>query len=308
VPQGRSIVGFIGLGAIGSPIAERLIRGGEDLVVHNRTAAKAIPFRTGARIAPYPVVAADEADIVFACLTTEEAYREVVLGPYGIIHGKRAKTYVHIGTNAVSTVEALAQALHARGIATVDAPMTGGVSRAANGTLTVMAAGSRDAFAQAEPLIKHYANTIVYLGDRIGAAQVMKLVNNMISAGNLALACEGMVLGCKFGLDPVAMLEIINKGSGQSDASLTKIPEEILTRRFGYGANLGPAVQNMNAFAATAKNLDVPIPLADAITTMLKKAVAEEGYAADVTRVICLMEQIAGVTVAEVSPRSTVAK
>jgi 3-hydroxyisobutyrate dehydrogenase-like beta-hydroxyacid dehydrogenase len=186
--------------------------------------------------------------------------------------------------------------------------MTGGVSRAANGTLTVMAAGSRDAFAQAEPLIKHYANTIVYLGDRIGAAQVMKLVNNMISAGNLALACEGMVLGCKFGLDPVAMLEIINKGSGQSDASLTKIPEEILTRRFGYGANLGPAVQNMNAFAATAKNLDVPIPLADAITTMLKKAVAEEGYAADVTRVICLMEQIAGVTVAEVSPRSTVAK
>lgn len=299
MPQGRSVVGFIGLGAIGSPMAERLVQGGENVVVYNRTTGKTAPFRGRAKIALSSADVADEADIVFVCVTTPDSYREVVLGARGIIRGSRVRTYVHVGTNAVATLEELATALAGRGIITLDAPMTGGVAGAATGSLTVMAAGPREAFKRAEPFLKHYANKIVYLGKRVGTAQLMKYINNIISAGNLALACEALVFGRKAGLDPVAMLDIINNGSGQSNASLTKIPAEVLSRRFGYGANIGLAIQNMEALGAAAKLHDAPIPLAEAVTASFRIALAEEGYSADVTRVICHMERAAGTTVVD---------
>jgi 3-hydroxyisobutyrate dehydrogenase-like beta-hydroxyacid dehydrogenase len=295
--QKQPVVGFIGLGAIGSPMAERLIQGGEDVFVYNRTISKTARFRGRARIAASPAEMADKADIIFACVTTGDSYRDVVLGPLGIANGSRVKTYVHVGTNEVPVVEELAAALDTRGIATLVAPMTGGVESAVKGTLTVMASGPRGAFRKAEPLLKHYAGKIVFLGEWIGAAQVMKLVNNVLSAGNLALACEAMVLGSKSGLDPAAMLEIINNGSGQSNASLTKIPTYILTRKFDYGAALGLAVMNMEAFAVQAKLRDVAIPLAEAVTAAMRAARAAEGDAADVTRIIRHMERAAGVTV-----------
>jgi 2-hydroxy-3-oxopropionate reductase len=294
--QGRSVVGFIGLGAIGHPMAERLVQGGEDVVVYNRTIGKTARFRGRAKIAASPAEMADAADIIFACVTTADSYRDVALGPLGIVRGSRAKIYVHVGTNAVALLEELAAELDARGIATLDAPMTGGVDGAAAGTLTVMASGPREAFNRAEPFLRHYAKKIVFLGEWVGAAQVMKLVNNVVSAGNLAVACEAMVLGGKSGLDPTAMLEIINNGSGQSNATLTKIPAQILTRKFSYGAGLGLAILNMEALSAEAKFRDVPMPLAEAIFTSLRTALAEEGDA-DVTRVIRPMERAAGVTI-----------
>ena len=295
MPQGRAVVGFIGLGAIGSPMAERLVQGGENVIVYNRTIGKTARFRGRARIAASPAEMADQADIIFACITTADSYRDVVLGPLGLARGSRVKTYVHLGTNAVALLEELAAALQSRGIALLDAPVTGGVEAAAKGLLTTMAAGPRESFERAEPLLKHYASTVVFLGERAGAAQVMKLVNNVISAGNLAVACEAMLLGRKSGLDPNAMLEIINKGSGQSNASLTKIPAQVLTRKFSYGAGLGLAIMNMEALAAEARFHDVPMPLAEAIFAALRTAVAEEGDT-DVTRVIRPMERAAGVT------------
>ena len=299
--QGRSVVGFIGLGAIGSPMAERLVQAGEDVVVYNRTISKTARFRGRAKIAASPAMTADAADTVFVCVTTAEFYRDVVLGPLGIVHGSRAKTYVHIGTNEAAFVEELAAQLYARGILTLDAPMTGGVESAANGTLTVMASGPHEAFSRVEPFLKHYAKKIMFLGERIGAAQVMKLVNNVISAGNLAVACEALVLGRKSGLDPAVMLEVINNGSGQSNATLTKIPAHILTRKFSYGATLGPAITILEALAIEGKLHDVPVPLAGAIIASLRAAAAEEGGTADVTRIIRPMERAAGVTVVAAS-------
>ena len=301
--QGRSVVGFIGLGAIGSPMADRLVQAGEDVVVYNRTIAKTARFRGRAKIAASPAKMADAADIIFVCVTTADAYRDVVLGPLGIFHGDRAKDYVHIGTNEPALVEELAARLSTRGIATLDAPMTGGVENAAKGALTVMASGPRDAFSRVEPFLKHYAKNIVFLGERIGVAQVMKLVNNVVSAGNLAVACEALVLGRKAGLDAGAMLEIINTGSGQSDATLTKIPAHILTRKFSYGAALGLSIMNLEALSIAARLHDVPVPLAEAIMASLRAAAAEEGGAADVTRVIRPMERAAGVTVRAVNAR-----
>jgi 3-hydroxyisobutyrate dehydrogenase-like beta-hydroxyacid dehydrogenase len=297
VPESQPTIGFLGLGAIGGPMAERLVRGGAKVVVYNRTAAKTDPFRNRAGIAASPAEAADKADIIFACVTGGEAYREIVLGPNGIIHGGRAKDYIHVGTNQVELLEDLATALEARGIASLDAPMTGGVPRARNGTLTVMASGPRAVFERTEPYLKHYANKIIYLSDRIGAAQAMKFVNNILSAANLALACEAMVLGRKVGLDPRAMLEVINNGTGQNSATLTKIPDQILTRKFKHGGSLGLMVKDLEAFGGVAKRQNLDVPLALAITAAFQKAALEEGEREDLTKVICPMERAAEVTV-----------
>ena len=109
--QGRTVVGFIGLGAIGSPMAERLVQGGENVIVYNRTIGKTARFRGRARIAASPAEMGDQADIIFACVTTADSYRDVVLGPLGLARGSRVKTYVHLGTNAVALLEELAAAL-----------------------------------------------------------------------------------------------------------------------------------------------------------------------------------------------------
>jgi 3-hydroxyisobutyrate dehydrogenase-like beta-hydroxyacid dehydrogenase len=293
----QSVLGFLGLGAIGRPMAERFVQGGAKVVVYNRTAAAAAPFQGRAEIAATPAEAADKADFIFACLTTAESYRDVVLGAQGVIRGDRAKTYVHVGTNEVAVLEELAAALGRRGIATLDAPMTGGVPCAVNGTLTVMASGPRDVFDRTEPHFRHYANKIVYLSERVGAAQVMKLVNNVLSASNLALACEAMVLGRKAGLDPAAMLDVLNNGSGQNSATLTKIPAQVLTRKFNHGGAIGLMIKDLEAFAGEARLQGLTVPLAESVIASLRTAAAEEGDKADVTTVIRPMERAAGVAV-----------
>jgi 3-hydroxyisobutyrate dehydrogenase-like beta-hydroxyacid dehydrogenase len=160
-----------------------------------------------------------------------------------------------------------------------------------------MASGPRVAFDQAASAIEHYAKKIVYLGDRVGAAQVMKFVNNVLSASNLALACEAMVLGRKAGLDPNAMLEVLNSGTGQNTATLTKIPAQVLTRKFNHGGGLGLMIKDLEAFSNEARRNSVPIPLAEAVIASFRQAAAEEGEREDLTTIIRPMERAAGVTV-----------
>lgn len=302
MPLDDRVVGFLGLGAIGTPMAERLVQAGARVVVYNRTLAKTAPFHGHAEIAATPAEAAAKADIVFACLTTAQSYRDVVLGPEGAIQGGRVQSYVHVGTSEVALLEQLATALAGRGIATLDAPMTGGVPRAVDGTLTVMTAGGREVFGRAEPYLRCYANKIVYLGERVGAAQVMKYVNNVLSASNLALACEAMVLGRKSGLDPTAMLDVLNNGSGQNSATLTKIPAQILTRRFNHGGGIGLMIKDLEAFRGEAGLQGVSVPLAEAVIAAFRTAAAAEGEQADVTAIIRPMERAAAVTVGVQGP------
>lgn len=297
-PAGQqSVIGFLGVGsAIGRPMAERLVKGGVKMVVYNRTAAATDPFKGCAEIAATPAQAADMADFIFACLAPD-AYHDVVLGPQGVIRGARVKTYVHLGTNDVALVEELASALGGCGVAMLDAPITGGVTGAIMGELTVMASGPREAFDRTEPHLRHYADKIVYLGERVGAAQVMKLINNTLSAANLAVACEALVLGRKAGLDPFAMLDVLNSGTGQNNATLTKIPSQILTRAFNQGVTVGAMIEIVESFLGEARLQGISIPLAEAVIATLRVAAAEEGEKADLTTVIRPMERMAGVTV-----------
>jgi len=286
----------IGLGAIGRPMAERIATAGLPLVVCDARPAAVAGLPQAVGVAASAAEAANRADIVLACLPSIESHRQALLGPEGAIHGARFRIYVHTGTTGSALVNELAAALGGRGITTLDAPMTGGVPRARAGTLTVMASGPQAAFAAAEPFLKAYASTIVYLGERLSAAQVMKLINNMLSAANLAIAAEALVLGAKAGLDPEQMIAVLNAGTGQNSATLTKIPDHVLTRGFDYGGGMYITEKDLGAFAEEATALAVPTPLGDAVRRVYHEAAAAGAKTDDITTVIRQFERAAGVT------------
>lgn len=294
------VIGFMGVGAIGRPMAERLAAGGVDLVVYNRSAERLKPFEGRARFASSPAELADMVDIAFSCLTDRRSYEDVIMGPQGMIRGRRAKTYVHTGTNDLTLMNEIATAVQRAGIAVVDAPVTGGVAGAAAGKLTVMAAGPKDAYERAAPLIRHYAAKIVYLGERVGSGQFAKLVNNVLSAANLAIASEAIVMGHKAGLDLVALLDVLNSGSGRNSATEDKIPKQVLTRAFKHGAGLGVMLKDVDAFLKEAAALGVPAPLGAVVREAYAQAIREDGPQADVSEVIRPMERAAGVELPKV--------
>lgn len=292
-----AVIGFIGLGAIGSPMAERMVDGGAEVVVFNRSAAPTLRFEGRAHIAGSPAEVGNRADHVFLCLTDAAAYRSVIFGEHGLIHGNRWRTYVHTGTNELAVIREIEAALAPRGIATIDAPITGGVAGARSGKLTAMAAGPHQVWSLVRPFMAHYASKLIYLGETVGTAQMMKLINNMLSAANLALAAEAFVLGRKAGLDGATMIEVLNSGSGQNSATLTKLPNAILTRKFDHGAKLTAMIKDLVAFSVEAGNLGVPIPLAVSVLASFDAAAAQEGGDADLTTVIRPMERAARLTV-----------
>lgn len=292
----HATIAVIGLGAIGRPMAERIAAAGLPLVVCDTRPAAVAGLPDAVVRAASPEDAASRADIVLACLPSIESHRQALLGPGGAIHGSRVRIYVHTGTTGSALVNELATAFGERGVATLDGPMTGGVPRARAGTLTVMASGPREAFLAAEPFLKAYASTIVYLGERLGAAQVMKLINNMLSAANLAIASEALVLGAKAGLDPEQMIAVLNAGTGQNSATLTKIPDHVLTRRFDYGGGMYITEKDLTAFAEEAAAFDVPTPLGDAVRRVYREAAGAGAKTDDITTVIRHFERAAGVT------------
>jgi 3-hydroxyisobutyrate dehydrogenase-like beta-hydroxyacid dehydrogenase len=289
----RATIAIIGLGAIGRPMAERIAGAGLPLVVCDVRDEAVAGLPEMVMRAASPEDAANRADIVLACLPSIDSHRKALLASGGAIHGSRARIYIHTGTTGSALVHELATAFGERGIATLDAPMTGGVPRARAGTLTVMASGPRAAFAAAEPFLKAYASAIVYLGERLGAAQVMKLINNMLSAANLAIASEAMVLGAKAGLDPEQMIAVINAGTGQNSATLTKIPDHVLTRGFDYGGAMYITDKDLSAFAEEAAALEMPIPLGDAVRRLYRDAT--QAKTDDITTVVRYFERLAGV-------------
>jgi len=298
------VIGFLGLGSIGAPMAERILQAGYKLVVYDIRPEAMEAFRNRAETANSPADVAHRADIVFGCLATNDSFRDAVYGQTGLVAGHRTRLYVHLGTNGSDVVAGLAEQLGRRNIATLDAPMTGGRLRAMDGTLTVMASGPRSAFQAAEPVIQSYAGKIVYLGEQVGAAQVMKAVNNMMSLVNLVAACEAMLVGVKAGLDPHAMLEVLNKGSGMNSATMDKIPRHVLPGTFDFGGSMALVMKDSQTFLNEAAARGIATPISDLVRGIYKIALASGSEQDDITTVIQPMERAAGVALRTVAAKA----
>ncbi|WP_454184622.1 NAD(P)-dependent oxidoreductase [Parvibaculum sp. MBR-TMA-1.3b-4.2] len=211
-------VAFLGLGVMGYPMAGHLKKAGHEVTVYNRTAAKAEKWvaEYGGASAPTPKQAVAGAEIVFACVGNDDDLREVVIGPDGAYHGMESGTiFVDHTTASAEVARELYAAGAERGIAFIDAPISGGQAGAENGVLTVMCGGDEAPFAKAEPVIDCFARSVKLLGGS-GAGQLTKMVNQICIAGLVEGLSEGIHFAKAAGLDPEAVIEVISKGAAQS--------------------------------------------------------------------------------------------
>lgn len=287
------VLGFVGVGAMGRPMVEHLVASGRPVVVHDRSEEAVTGL--AATIARTPTEVAARADVVLTCLPDAAILRDVVTGPDGLLRGDRMAVLVHTGTSGAEVVDELVGLLG--DVALVDAPITGGVPRARQGTLTSIVAGADAHVERVRPYLEAFSSKVVQVSTRPGDGQRMKLVNNVLSAGNLALACEALVLGQKLGLDPHAIVEVVNSGSGQNSATLTKIPENVLPRNFKRGGAIPMLLKDLREAEAEARAHGVPTPLGDAVREVFARAVAEGSPTDDSTSVILHMERAAGLEV-----------
>lgn len=283
-------LGFVGTGKMGGPLANRLLDAGHSLTVYDiREKAMAPLIARGAVAASSSRGVADSADIVFFSLPEPEDVRGEAIGENGVLAGERAKILVDLSTTGRPTTLIVAEALAQKGIAMVDAPVSGGVAGATKGTLAVMASGDPAALARVSPLLGIFGRLFL-IGERPGMAQVMKLANNLLSATSLAIASEAVVMGAKAGLDPRLMIEVINAGTGRNSATETKFPQSILTRRFGYGFATGLMHKDVRLCLEEARSLGTPMAVGEAVRAIWQAAEGELGADADYTEIFRYLE------------------
>jgi len=209
------LLGFIGIGRMGGPMASRLLEAGYSLCVYDRQQDVAAELvARSARLARSPGEVASTAEIVLLSLPTPDVVKAVALGDNGIKAGNRVRTVIDLSTTGPGVATIVAKGLDERQIVLIDSPVSGGIAGAKAGTLAVMVSGPRDVYdAKVAPILKHFGK-LFYTGDKPGLAQTAKLVNNLLAAAALVISSEGMAMGVKAGLDPKVLLDIINVSSG----------------------------------------------------------------------------------------------
>ncbi len=290
-------LGFIGLGRMGGPMAHRLIEAGHRLTVFDTNEAVMQPLiAQGAGRANSAGAVASSAEIVIASLPTPQTVHEVALGPRGVVEGSRVKIFVDVSTTGSVYARKIAVGLSARGIIAVDAPVSGGIRGAEQGTLAVMVSCADDIHTRLEPVLS-VIGKLFHVGRQPGLGQTMKLINNLLSATALTASSEALVMGVKAGLDVQMIVDVINAGSGRNTATQDKIPRCVIPRTFDFGFALALLNKDVRLCLEEADAMSVPMIVGNAVRQLLNIAAAAEGPQADITEVVKSLERWAGVRV-----------
>jgi 3-hydroxyisobutyrate dehydrogenase-like beta-hydroxyacid dehydrogenase len=217
----------------------------------------------------------------------------VVLGAQGIRDGERLEVCVDLSTSGPEAASKLAAGLAERGIASLEAPVSGGIKGAREGTLSLMVAAPEETWERLQPLLKIFGNPF-FMGANPGAGQTMKLVNNLLGACAIAITAEGMTLGIKAGLDPARMIEVLNVSSGRSSATQDKWPRSVLPRTFDFGFAAGLCLKDVKMCLAAAQSLQVPLGVGNAVGSLLQRTVTTLGADADFTAMAKIVESDSG--------------
>jgi 3-hydroxyisobutyrate dehydrogenase-like beta-hydroxyacid dehydrogenase len=290
-------IGFIGLGRMGVPMACRLLDAGYR--VHGFDICKeaiATIVGKGGAAAISAADVASKVETVLVSLPTPEIVRQVVLGANGVAEGSRVKTYIDLSTTGPRVTAEIARALAEKGITALDAPVSGGVGGAEKGTLAVMVSGPNDLCARLRPMFEAIGKYL-YIGDKPGMGQLMKLANNMLSATAMAASAEVMAMGVKAGLDPRIMIEVINAGSGANTAIRDKFPKAVLTRSFDYGFSTGLMYKDVMLCLDEAEELRTPMWVCNTVRQLWSETKGHFGPESDFTAIVQLVEMWAGVQV-----------
>lgn len=290
-------LGFAGVGKMGAPMARRLIEAGHPLTVFDASDGAVEPLvKADARRAKTLRELTEQSEIVFASLPTPDVVREVALGGGGIVESATTKLFVDLSTTGPRVARMVAEGLAAKGITAVDCPVSGGLAGARNGTLALMVSCPAAAYDQIRELLKVFGKPI-FVSEMPGAAQTMKLANNMLAACAIAISSEAFVFGVKGGLDPKIMCEVFNASSGRNTATLDKFPRSVLPGTFDFGFSTALAYKDVKLCLDEAEALGVPTPVGSAVRHVLGITQAQFGPESDFTSMVRPFEQWAGVEV-----------
>lgn len=286
----KQTIGFIGVGVMGNPMAKHVIAAGYPLIAYDVSAAALKEIvAAGAKGAGSIREVVDNAAIVFTSLPSPAIFAQVATGAGGVIEGKAVKVMVDLSTVGSRATKAAAAALAEKGIDLVDAPVSGGAAGAKNASLAVMVAGKPAAVEQARPLLQLFGK-LFDVGPAAGQAQLLKLLNNMLSSTAFAITSEAFVAGVKGGLDPKVMMAAINAGSGRSGASMDKFMKQVLPGTFDFGFPVSSVCKDIGLAIEECEALGLPMFVGNASRMMWNFAGAQNGMQRDMTELVKSVE------------------
>lgn len=291
-------IGFVGIGAMGWPMATNLIKAGFKLQVADARPSQASKFasETGARVAASLSALGEASDVVITMLPTSAIVRSVLLDRDGVAAGLRPGSLViDMSSGVPAETAAIAQELAARKVAMIDAPVSGGVRKAVTGELAIMVGGDGTSVAQAEPVLKAMGKSVIRAGG-IGSGQAMKALNNLVSAGGFLIGIEALLVGMKFGLDPAVMVDILNASTGMNNSTQVKFKQFVLSGAFNAGFSLDLMVKDVGIALDVAKSHDVNAPFSALCRDIWAAALADLGSGHDHTELARFAAKTAGVS------------
>jgi len=287
-----SSVAFLGMGVMGAPMARHLAKAGHDVVVYNRTAAKALAWvaLNGHRAAPTPAEAADGAEMVAVCVGNDDDVREVVLGEAGALRAMAAgSVLVDHTTASAGLARELSAACAARGIGFIDAPVSGGQAGAEAGVLTVMCgADDEEVFERTRPLIESYARSCARLGPA-GSGQLTKMVNQICTAGVVQGLAEGINFAQRAGLDVEQVVDVIGKGAAQS-WQMDNRARTMAAEEFEFGFAVEWMRKDLGICLQEAERNGAQLPITALVDQLYKQIVGRGGDRWDTSSLIQLLQ------------------
>ncbi len=294
-------IGFIGLGVMGAPMAGHLATAGHRLTLLDADAAvaTALAARLGAdtQVAATPADVAAHSDIIITMLPHGGVVQQVALGEAGLVHGVRPGALLLDCSSAEPWLtQATAAALAARGAAMVDAPVSGAAWGAAEAKLVFMVGGAAADVARVRPLLDVMGRAVFHLGG-VGSGDAMKCINNLITAVTFSATAEGLVIGKRYGLDPAAMVDVLNDSTGQSWITQNHIRQRILSRSFDDPFKLALMLKDMGIANALARETGTAAPLAGLGQQLWQAAARAAGPEASVSELVRWVEQLSGTAI-----------
>lgn len=283
-------IGFIGLGNIGSVMAKNLVKEGYALVIHdiNRSAGEEL-LEMGAQWADTPMAVGQAGDTIITSLPGPPQIKAVMEGENGLLSGFSSKnTWIDMSTTDNHEVKRLSELAKEKGVPMLEAPVTGGLTLAKAGGITILVGGDKKVFEAQLPVLKVIGGKIVYIGP-IGSASIAKVITNLLALGHLLLAGEAFMLGKAAGLDLSALFEGINASSGASYTIEKEIPL-VFNGSYDVGFSMALTCKDLGLNMDLARKLGVPMELGALVEQIFIKAKAQYGDDANSTQAIKLLE------------------
>ena len=292
----KTRIGWIGTGVMGRWMCQHVMSKGYKATVYNRSRDKTGPLaELGAAVADSPKAVAERSDVVFAIVGFPKDVREVFLGANGALAGSKAGTiFVDMTTSEPSLAQEIHAAAKAKGVGSVDAPVSGGDVGAKNAALSIMVGGDAEAVEAVKPLLECMGKTIVHQGGP-GAGQHTKMVNQILIATNMIGVCEALLYAYKSGLDPTTVLQSVGGGAAAS-WSLNNLGPRVIARNFEPGFFVEHFIKDMGIALDEAKRMGICLP-GLALANQLYLAVQAQGYGRKGTHALMLaLERISNIT------------